>query len=188
MSRVPVFVSLVLVAMFTVAGAASAATVSYIAGDSVWLSNPAGTQKKKQTGSAGDGYEWTEQTQADNGKLLAVRREPGKIATINRFTLFGPTGTTLQQGSLTNEPGWISSAFPVSLDLTNNGVAVYGYSNMNAGFPMSTFERGTYVRTVEQPFTFHPSAARDHRLGMADSVRRPAGRHPEQSGLASGSR
>lgn len=156
MRRVLLVVSFGLVAMFTVAGVASAATVSYIAGDSLWLSNPTGTQKKKLSGPAGDGHEWTEQAQSDNGKVLAVRREPGKIAVLNRFTLFSLDGKVLQQGSLTNEPGWTTSAFPVSLDLTNDGVAVYGFSNVNYGYPVSTYETGTYVRTVEKPFVLPP--------------------------------
>ena len=156
MRRVLLFFSFVLVAMFGVAGLSSAATVSYIAGDSLWLSNPSGTKKKQLSGPAGDGYDWKEQTQSDNGKVLAVRREPDKMAVFNRFTLFSPDGKVLQQGSLTNEPGWTTSAFPVSLDLTNDGVAVYGYSNMNYGYPVGTYETGTYVRTVEKPFILPP--------------------------------
>lgn len=148
--------SVVVAGLLLAVGIASASTVSYIAGDSVWLSNPSGTQKQQLAGPRTDGYEWTEVAQADNGKVLAVSREPGKIATLNRFTLFAPSGAVLQQGSLTNESGWITSAFPVSLDLTNGGVAVYGYSNSKGFVPNAIFESGTYVRTVEQPFTLAP--------------------------------
>ncbi len=156
MSRVRLVVSFVLVAMFTVAGTASAATVSYISGNELWLSNPTGTQKKKLSGPTGDGRVWSEQAQADNGKIVAVRREPGKIVQLNSFTLFGPGGAVLQEGSLTHESGWTSYAYPVSLDLTDNGVAVYGFSNYNPTYPVWTFNRGTYVRTVEKPFILPP--------------------------------
>ena len=147
---------LLTVAVLSFAGSSPAATVSYIAGDELWLSNPAGTQKKKLSGPAGDGRVWTEQAQADNGKIVAVRREPGKVAQLNSFTLFGPSGTVIQQGSLTHESGWTSYAYPVSLDLTDGGVAVYGFSNYNPTFPNWTFVQGTYVRTVEQPFVLEP--------------------------------
>lgn len=135
---------------------AMASTVSYIAGDSLWLSSPDGKQKKLLSGPTDDGRVWTEQAQANNGKVIAVRREPGKIAPLNSFTLFGPTGATLQEGSLTHEPGWLSYAYPVSLDLTDDGVAVYGYSNVTPNYPISNYETGTYVRTVEKPFVLPP--------------------------------
>ena len=156
MRRVILVVSLGLVAVCSIVGNSSAATVSYIAGDSLWLSSPDGSQKKKLAGPTEDGRAWNELAQADNGKVLAVRREPGKISQLNSFTLFGPGGDILQQGSLTHENGWSTYAYPVTLDLTNDGTAVYGYSNMNPGFPMGTFESGTYVRTVEKPFILPP--------------------------------
>ena len=158
MGRVWVVVSLLVGSLLggTFVSGASAATVSYIAGDSLWLSKPDGSVKKKLSGPAGDGRVWTEQAQSDNGKIVAVRREPGKIAQLNSFTLFGPTGAKLQEGSLTHEPGWTNYAYPVSLDLTDNGVAVYGFSNYNPTFPVWTFGRGTYVRTVEKPFVLQP--------------------------------
>lgn len=154
MRRVLIVVSFSLVSVLSVAGFASAATVSYIAGNSLWLSSVDGKTKKKLSDATPDGRHWTEQAQADNGKVVAVRREPGKIATLNSFTLFGPTGSVLQQGSLTHEPGWFQYAYPVSLDLTNSGVAVYGYSNVTVGY--TAFETGTYVRTVEKPFVLQP--------------------------------
>ncbi|MBN8867150.1 MAG: hypothetical protein J0H98_06325 [Solirubrobacterales bacterium] len=164
MRRVMLFVSSVLVLVFSVGALASAATVSYIAGDSLWLSTPDGSKKAKLSGPAGDGREWTEQTQSDNGKVLAVRREPGKIAPLNSFTLFGPTGKVLQQGSLTHESGWTQYAYPVSLDLTDEGVAVYGYSNSSYGYPVWNFDFGTYVRTVEKPFTLPPFKVSDRKV------------------------
>ena len=137
--------------------ATSAATVSYISGDSIWLSSPDGRQKKKLAGPTTDGRKWTEQTQADNGTVLAVRREPNKIAPLNSFTLWGPDGKEINQGSLGNEPGWTTYAYPVSLDLTANGKqAAYGYSVTSGFYPTTQFEFGTYVTNISQGSFIQP--------------------------------
>lgn len=156
MRRVLVGVSIALVAVLSSAGISSATTVSYIDGKAVWVNSLDGKQKYRLAAPATDGRVWSEQAQSDNGKVVAVRREPGKMATLNSFTLFGSTGKVLQQGSLTAENGWISYAYPVSLDLTNGGIAVYGYANWT-GFGLSTvYGFGTYIRTVEKPFYIEP--------------------------------
>lgn len=149
-------VSLGLVAVCSIVGNSSAATVSYIAGDSIWLSSMDGSKTKKLVGPDSDGRIWTEQVQADNGKLLAIRREPGKTPPLNLTMLFSPSGEILQQGNLTHKPGYSTYAYPVGLDLTNDGFAVYGYSNSAYGYPYYTYGFGTYVRTVEQLFTLEP--------------------------------
>ena len=150
-----VFVAALLV-MASVSSA-SASTVSYISGDNIWLSSPDGTQKVKLSGPAGDGRVWTEQAQADNGSVLGVRREPNKVAPLNSFTLWGPDGKKVNQGSLGNEPGWSTYAYPVSLDLTADGKqAAYGYANTSGFYPTQQFEFGTYVTNISQGSFIQP--------------------------------
>ncbi|HTU14932.1 MAG TPA: hypothetical protein VMF31_07025 [Solirubrobacterales bacterium] len=128
------------------AAPAGAATVAYLDGGSVWLKSDDGTKSKRLSGPTPDGRVWREIAQADNGRVIAVRREPGKIAPLNTFTLWGKDGEEIYQGSLKAQPGWSTSAFPVSLDLTADGRnVVYGYSNMTGFYPNTQFETGTYV-------------------------------------------
>jgi hypothetical protein len=136
---------------------AQAVSVAYIDGGEVWVASPDGTQKKKLAGVPDEEYTWREVVQADNGRVLAVRRIPGKISQINRFTLWAPDGTELYQSSLTIEHGWQSAAFPLSLDMDPEGkLVVYGYSNSNSGYPMGTYQSGTYVSFTDQPSAYDP--------------------------------
>lgn len=165
--------------LFT-AGPASAATIAYIDGKDIRLSSADGTARKKLSGPAGDGREWTEVAQADNGRVLAVRREPGKIASLNSFTLWGPKGDVVYQGALKNENGWFISAFPVSLDLTSDGTeVVYGYSNSRGLYPNMEFENGTYVMYADRtaaitPFKITgmqwPTVVGDRIVAASDSI------------------
>lgn len=135
----------ILILLFT-AVPAGAATVAYIDEGEVWLKSDDGAKSKRLAGATPDGRVWQEVAQADNGRVIAVRREPGKIAPLNTFTLWGPGGDEIYQGSLKVPAGWSSSAFPVSLDLTADGRnVVYGYSNMSGFYPNTIFESGTYV-------------------------------------------
>lgn len=137
--------------------AADATSVAYIDRGGVWVSSLDGKKKRKVSGKAGDGRVWRELAQADNGRIIAVRRPPKKIATLNSFTLWGPTGKRIYRGSLTAEKGWASYAFPLSLDLTSSGrTVVYGYSNFTLQFPVSRAERGTYVISSQNPPPFRP--------------------------------
>jgi hypothetical protein len=142
--RLAVLACLLLPALL--AAPAHATTVAYLDGDSVWLAAPDGSKRHQLSGPAGDGRVWTELAQSDNGRVLAVRREPGKIAPLNSFTLWGPDRAAIHHGALTGQPGWFTYAYPVSLDLTADGTnVVYGYSNTRGIVPNAQFESGTYV-------------------------------------------
>jgi hypothetical protein len=128
------------------AAPARATTVAYLDGDAVWLAATDGSKRHQLSGPAGDGRVWTELAQSDNGRVLAVRREPGKIAPLNSFTLWGPDRAAIHHGALIGQPGWFTYAYPVSLDLTADGTnVVYGYSNTRGIVPNAQFESGTYV-------------------------------------------
>ena len=130
---------------------AAAATVAYLDQGEVRLASDDGTRKRTLAGPTADGRVWLELAQADNGRVLAVRREPNKIAPLNTFTLWGPGGDQLYEGSLKVPPGWSTSAFPVSLDLTADGRnVVYGYSNTSGFYPNTIFETGTYVMYADR--------------------------------------
>jgi len=139
-------------------GSAGATSVAYLDKGGVWVSSLNGKQKRKVSGRTKDGRRWTELAQADNGRILAVRRPRNKMPTINSFTLWGPTGKRIHRGALGSESGWTSYAYPLSLDLTADGRSVvYGYSVMRYQYPMSQFQQGTYVASAVHvypvPFT-----------------------------------
>lgn len=148
---------LVAAAILVGATAAEAASVAYIDKGGVWVSSLNGKQKRRVAGKTKDGRRWQELAQADNGRILAVRRPPKKMSTINSFTLWGPTGKRIYQGNLGWEPGWTSYAYPLSLDLTANGRnVVYGYSVMKYGYPVSQLQEGTYVAYADRPGIVNP--------------------------------
>lgn len=129
-----------------VARPAGATQVAYVEGDQVWVSTLDGTQKRSLSGPSPDEKQWREVTQGDDGSVLGVRRESGKMGTINATRLWGPDGVLRGEGALTAPSGRTSYAYPVTLDLTPDGkTVVYGYSNWT-GFGLSTqYEFGTYA-------------------------------------------
>ena len=132
------------------AGAAEAAfSVSYTDKGSVWLSTLNGKKKRKLAAKPKGKVKWIETAQSDNGRVIAVRRDPARIANLNSYVLWGPTGKRIVQGSLTTESGWTSYVLPLSLDLTSNGkVLVYGYQYYTYNYPVSSLEEGTSVKPV----------------------------------------
>lgn len=182
-----------LIVPFLFAPVSEASSVAYLDKGGVWVSSLDGKQKRKIAGKPAGKSRWRELAQSDNGRIIAVRREPDRIATLNRFSLWGPTGKQVFQGMLGAEPGWTSYAFPVGLDLTSDGrTVVYGYSNMNYGFPVSTLETGTYVlyadRHQSRPFKITdqewPTAVGKRLVTASDdvlvSVQRGTGQPPYQ--------
>lgn len=154
----------VVVSMLAAVAVADAASVAYIDKGGVWVSSVNGKQKRKVSGKTKDGHRWTELAQADNGRILAVRREPGKISNLNRFTLWGPTGKRIYQGVLGSESGWTSYAYPLSLDLTANGRnVVYGYSAMRYSYPVSQLQEGAYVNYADRTGIYTPFKLTDRK-------------------------
>jgi hypothetical protein len=125
---------------------AGAAQVAYVDNGEVWISTLDGASKRSLSGPSPDEKTWTETAQAENGTVIGVRREPGKIGTLNATQLWGPDGATLGYGSLTARTGRVSYAYPVTLSLTPDGKTVtYGYANW-WGFGLEThYEFGTYA-------------------------------------------
>ncbi|MBS1843159.1 MAG: hypothetical protein JST53_01970 [Actinobacteria bacterium] len=125
---------------------AGATQVAYVDGGQIWISTLDGASKRSLSGPSPDAKTWTETAQAENGTVIGVRREPGKIGTLNATQLWGPDGSTIGYGSLTAKPGRNSYAYPVTLNLTPDGKTVtYGYSNWS-GFGLEThYEFGTYA-------------------------------------------
>lgn len=125
---------------------AGATEVAYIDGGQVWISTLDGASKRSLSGPSPDAKVWTETAQAENGTVIGVRREPGKIGTLNATQLWGPDGSTIGYGSLTAKPGRNSYAYPVTLNLTPDGkIVTYGYANWS-GFGLETkYEFGTYA-------------------------------------------
>lgn len=157
MKRVRGIGLLVAAAILVGATAAEAASVAYIDRGGVWVSALNGKAKRKVAGKTKDGRKWRELAQADNGRILAVRRPPKKMSTINSFTLWGPTGKRIHQGTLGYETGWTSYAYPLSLDLTANGRnVVYGYSVMRYAYPVSQLDEGTYVNYADRVGIYTP--------------------------------
>ena len=128
------------------AGPAGAAEVAYVDGGQIWVSTLDGATKRSLSGPSPDARIWTESAQAENGTIIGVRREPGKIGTLNATQLWGPEGSTIGYGSLTAKPGRTSYAYPVTLSLSPDGrVVTYGYANWS-GFGLETqYEFGTYA-------------------------------------------
>jgi hypothetical protein len=138
--------STICLAAAALAGPAGAAQVAYVDGGQVWVSTLDGASKRSLSGPSPDAKTWTETAQAENGTIIGVRREPGKIGTLNATQLWGPDGSTIGYGSLTAKPGRTSYAYPVTLSLSPDGqVVTYGYANWS-GFGLETkYEFGTYA-------------------------------------------
>ena len=125
------------------AGPASASSVAYIDGHEVWVSTLDGSRKERLSAGEGD---WISVTAADNGAILGVRLEAGRIFQLAKIQLWGSDGSVLSQGPLPSTSGWSSYVAPLGLDLTSDGVfAVYGYSGQTGIVPNATFVRGHYA-------------------------------------------
>jgi len=143
-----------LAALLVLTGAAQAAySVSYSDKGSVWLSSLNGKQKRKLAARPKGKVRWIETAQSDNGRVIAVRRDPAKSANLNSYFLWGPTGKRIAVGSLTGDSGWTSYIMPLSLDLTSNGKnVVYGYQYFTYNYPVSNIENGTSVKSVKASY------------------------------------
>jgi hypothetical protein len=128
------------------ATSAVAAQVAYVDNGEIWVSTLDGASKRSLSGPSPDAKVWSETAQAENGTVIGVRREPGKIGTLNATTLWSADGTVVGNGSLTAPTGRTSYAYPVTLSLTPDGsIVTYGYANWS-GFGLNTvYEFGTYA-------------------------------------------
>lgn len=143
--------ALTLLFLLLLAPTAHAASVAYIADGEVWLASLDGSQRVKLAGPVTNGNgaveKWNAVAQADNGRIVASRIEPGKISSLSWFQVWEPDGTSTVQGPLNRTGSYALPVYPLSLDVTANGGAMaYGFSNSNC-CPF-VLETGTYVRPV----------------------------------------
>jgi hypothetical protein len=138
--------------LLATATAASGASIAYIDAGEVWLSSLDGTQKVRLAtpvvNGAGATEKWLAVAASDNGRIVAVRNEPGKTSRLSWFKVWEPDGTSTVEGPLNAPSGWTVYVYPLGLDVTADGNhMVYGFSNSSSCCPM-TFAQGTYVRPV----------------------------------------
>ena len=132
-----------LAGLMAMTGTASAASIAYLDGREVWVSTLDGSRKERLSAGEGD---WIAVTAADNGRILGVRLEAGKIFQLATTQLWDANGTVLSQGPLPSTAGWNSYVAPLGLDLTSDGVfAVYGYAGQVGFVPNASFPRGHYA-------------------------------------------
>jgi hypothetical protein len=141
-----------ILALLVLAPPAGAASIAYIDGGEVWLSSLDGTQKVRLAttvvNGAGNTEKWLAVAASDNGRIVAVRNEPGKISRSSWFKVWEPNGTSTVEGPLTSPAGWTVYVYPLGFDVTADGNhMVYGFSNSSGCCPI-TFAQGTYVRPV----------------------------------------
>ncbi|MBI5309610.1 MAG: hypothetical protein HZB14_01075 [Actinobacteria bacterium] len=155
-------VMLLLCASLIWAAGARAASVAYIDGYEVWVSTTDGVYKLRLSSGEGD---WRAVAQSDQGYIVGVRLESGKIANLSSFTVWDPAGKVIHFGPLAGNSNG-SNAYPLSLDLTpDGGLIVYGYSRLVYGFPLSTLYQGHYLlpsatRSAPVPEPYSNSSAR----------------------------
>jgi hypothetical protein len=138
--------------LLTAAPAASAASIAYVDGGDIWLSSLDGQQKVRLAtpvvNGAGETEKWLAVAASDNGRIVAARNVPGRIARFSWFKVWEPNGTSTVEGPLNAPSGWAVYVYPLGFDVTADGNhMVYGYSNSGFCCPMS-FAQGTYVRPV----------------------------------------
>jgi hypothetical protein len=151
-ARLAILLVAALVAIAAAPGAAGAASIAYVDGGEVWLSSLDGTKKVRLAtpvvNSDGDTEKWLAVAASDNGRIVAARNVPGRIARFSWFKVWEPDGTSTVEGPLNAPSGWAIYAYPLGFDVTADGKhMVYGYSNSSSCCPIS-FAQGTYVRPV----------------------------------------
>jgi hypothetical protein len=151
-ARLAISMIAALVVIAAAPGAAGAASIAYVDGGEVWLSSLDGTQKVRLAtpvvNADGDTEKWLAVAASDNGRIVAARNVPGRIARFSSFKVWEPNGTSTVEGPLNAPIGWAVYVYPLGFDVTADGAhMVYGYSNTGSCCPMS-FGQGTYVRPV----------------------------------------
>jgi hypothetical protein len=132
-----------LVLAFAIAASAHAASVAYLDGNEVWVSTTDGARKTRLSGGEGD---WRAVAQSDQGYIVGIQLESGKIAALSRFTIWDPSGNRIRFGPLAGTPGGWSEAYPLGLELTPDaGLIVYGFSRCTGALPCGTLIRGHYL-------------------------------------------
>ncbi len=140
-------------ASLAVFGAATAAQadVAYVGADKeVWISSLDGAIKERLSAGESEGeVKWVDTAQSDTGWVVGVRNIPGRSALYSTFTVWNPQGAAIYNGPLAGETGG-SSAYPLSLDLTNDGRGIiYGFTSQQYGSGGFTLTQGHYFLPSE---------------------------------------
>ena len=144
------------------AGGAAQADVAYIDGNEVWLSTLDGSQKVRLSSGEGD---WRDVAVSDQGFVVGIRLESGKVADLSSFTVWDPQGKRIKFGPLVGLRNGGSNAHPLNLQISpDGGLLVYGFSNFVYGFPVGQLTTG-----------FIPAAFGHHESSCAVSGERHIG-------------
>lgn len=139
--RIAVVIAVAVVSLLG-AATAQAASVAYLDGNEVWVATTDGVTRARLSSGEGD---WRAVAQSDQGYIVGVRLEAGKIANLSVFTVWDPAGKRIHFGPLAGN-GAGSNAYPLSLDITpDGGLLVYGYSLYIYGFPVGSLTQGHYL-------------------------------------------
>ncbi len=140
---------------------ASAGSIAYLDGKEVWVSSLDGSRKERLSNGEGD---WIAVAAADNGRVLGVRLEAGKIFQLARIQLWENNGQVISQGPLPSKAGWSQYVAPLGLDLTSDGVfAVYGYSGYTGIVPNAIFSSGHYAILSDTKTNLEPIGQSGYR-------------------------
>ncbi len=136
---------------------AGAASVAYVDNGEVWVSSLDGTRKARVAApvinSQGDTETWHDVAHSDNGRIVAVRNKPGRVAQFSWFKIWEPDGSSTVEGPLNAPSGSSIYVYPLGFDITADGShLVYGYQNSTGCCP-SSLSRGTYVRPATNSVT-----------------------------------
>lgn len=139
-------------AMALLIPATANADVAYIDGNEVWVSTLDGSQKVRLSGGEGD---WRDVAVSDQGYVVGVENEAGKIANLSRFTVWDPQGKPIKSGPLAGRLA-DSVAYPLNLQITPDGrLLVYGFSNYT--YSSNTLITGFYLLPSDTVVAPYPS-------------------------------
>ncbi len=140
-------------AFLAVFGAAPAqADVAYVGADKeVWISSLDGAIKERLSAGESEGeVKWFDTAQSDTGWVVGVRNIPGRSPLYSTFTVWNPQGAAIYNGPLAGETTGGLSAYPLSLDLTNDGRGIiYGFSTFQQWYGGSSLTQGHYFLPSE---------------------------------------
>lgn len=139
------------------------ASIVYIDGNEVWVSSDDGTVKKRLSSGEGD---WRQVAQSDNGYVVGVRKEAGKISQMASFTVWDPQGKVAHFGSLSGHVDSGLNVYPNSLDITpDGGLLTYGYSRSFWVGTNFNLVYGTYLKATADGTTAVPLSLTDWQDG-----------------------
>ncbi len=136
----------------------AAASVAYIDGNEVWVASDDGARKLRLSAGEND---WRQVAQSDDGFIVGVRKEAGKISQLASFTVWNPSGQIVHFGALSghNDAPKLN-VYPLTLELTPGGGGLaYGYQRAygpigGGGLAYNTYFKPTADATTAVPASF----------------------------------